>query len=84
MSINDAVEGLSGLLRRLLTEAGAPAANIRFATLVDNLGSAQRVDYAARTIDRATTKDWFVFPWEAMAPGAAIEADAAEVPERIA
>jgi hypothetical protein len=30
------------------------------------------------------TKDWFVFPWEAVAPDAAIEADAAELPDRIA
>ena len=72
------------MLRQLLAEAGAPAGTIRFATLIDNLGSAQRVDYAARTIDRAVTKDWFVFPWEAMAPDAAIAADAAQVPERIA
>lgn len=81
--INDSGRTI-GLLRRLLAEAGAPATNIRFATLIDNLASAQRVDYAARTIDRAVTKDWFVFPWEAMAPNAAIAADAAEVPERIA
>ncbi|WP_375381958.1 phosphoribosyltransferase [uncultured Sphingomonas sp.] len=81
--INDSGRTI-GLLRRLLAEAGAPAGNIRFATLIDNLGSAQRVDYAARTIDRAVTKDWFVFPWEAMAPGTAIAADAAEVPERVA
>ncbi|NJR77244.1 phosphoribosyltransferase [Sphingomonas corticis] len=54
----------------------------RFATLIDNSRSSERVDYAARTIDRATCKDWFVFPWEAMATGSAILADAEEVPER--
>jgi uncharacterized protein len=57
---------------------------IRFATLLDNVASAERVDYAARTLDRRVTKDWFVFPWEAVAPAAAHEADAAEVPDRIA
>jgi hypothetical protein len=58
--------------------------SIRFATLIDNVSSAQTVDYRARTIDRRVTKDWFIFPWEAVAPAEAIEEDAAEVPERIA
>ena len=72
-----------GRLRDGLAAANAVAANHRFATLLDNVTSSQRVDYAARTIDRSVTKDWFIFPWEAVAPGAAIEADAAELPERI-
>jgi hypoxanthine phosphoribosyltransferase len=73
-----------GRLRAGLSSAGAEAAHIRFATLLDNITSQQRVDYAARTIDRSVTKDWFIFPWEAVAPDAAIEADAAELPDRIA
>jgi hypothetical protein len=73
-----------GRLRDGLAAAGAVAANVRFATLLDNVTSSQRVDYAARTIDRSVTKDWFVFPWEAVAPDTAIEADAAELPDRIA
>lgn len=73
-----------GRLRAGLRSAGADAAHIRFATLLDNTTSNQRVDYAARTIDRSVTKDWFIFPWEAVAPDAAIEADAAELPDRIA
>lgn len=73
-----------GRLRAGLSSAGADAAHIRFATLLDNSTSNQRVDYAARTIDRSVTKDWFIFPWEAVAPDAAIEADAAELPDRIA
>ena len=81
--INDSGRTI-GLLRDKLAAAGAPAAHIRFATLIDNVVSAQRVDYRARTIDRTTTKDWYVFPWEAVAPQAAIEDDAAEVPDRIA
>lgn len=73
-----------GKLRALLAEASAAQEHIRFATLLDNIRSTSRVDYRARTIDRAETKDWFVFPWEAVAPDAALEADAAAMPERIA
>jgi len=71
-------------LRAMLAEAGADEGQIRFATLLDNIRSQARVDYRARTIDRAVMKDWFVFPWEAVAPGTSLEADAAAVPERIA
>jgi len=71
-------------LRAKLAAADADMAGVRFATLLDNIVSAQRVDYRARRIDRTVTKDWFVFPWEAVAPAASIEADAAEVPDRIA
>jgi len=60
------------------------AGGVRFATLIDNVRSAERVDYRARTIDRSMTKDWFVFPWEAVAPAQSIADDAAEVPDRIA
>ncbi len=55
-------------LRKALAEAGAVAANVRFAVLIDNIVSAERVDYRFRTIDRSQNKDWFVFPWEAVAP----------------
>jgi hypoxanthine phosphoribosyltransferase len=71
-------------LRAMLAEAQADESRIRFATLLDNIRSTSSVDYRARTIDRAVTKDWFVFPWEAVAPEKALEADAAAVPERIA
>lgn len=80
--INDSGRTI-GHLRDMLTRAGAVPGSVRFATLIDNVGSAQKVDYRARTIDRAITKDWFVLPWEAMAPDSAIQADAEEVPERI-
>jgi hypoxanthine phosphoribosyltransferase len=81
--INDS--GLTiGQIRRTLADAGADAAEVRFATLIDNLGSTQRVDYRARTIDRATLKDWFVFPWEALASDSRIIADAGTVPGRTA
>jgi hypoxanthine phosphoribosyltransferase len=81
--INDSGRTIAQL-RAMLHRANAAEGAVRFATLIDNAGSAQRVDYAARTIDRAVTKDWFVFPWEAMASDSAIAADAAEVPGRIA
>ena len=81
--INDSGRTITHL-RTALAAAGATPGAIRFATLIDNLSSAERIDYTARTIDRRDTKDWFVFPWEAVAPAAAIEDDAAAVPERIA
>ncbi|OYY90296.1 MAG: phosphoribosyltransferase [Sphingomonas sp. 28-66-16] len=81
--IND-TGGTIGRLRTILAEHGAVAGSIRFATLIDNSRSSQTVDYRARTIDRAVTKDWFVFPWEAVAPQTALDDDAAAVPERTA
>lgn len=80
--INDSGRTI-GLLRDRLATAGAPGGSVRFATLIDNAVSVQRVDYRARTIDRTDTKDWFVFPWEALASAERVEADAAQVPERI-
>jgi hypoxanthine phosphoribosyltransferase len=81
--INDSGRTIAQL-RTLLEQAGAVKGAVRFATLIDNRGSAARVEWAARTIDRAVTKDWFVFPWEALAPATSIAADAAAVPERTA
>ena len=81
--INDSGRTI-GLLRAMLAQAGATEGSVRFATLLDNVSSTQRIHYAARAIDRRVTKDWFVFPWEAVAPAQAIADDAQEVPERIA
>lgn len=81
--INDSGRTI-GVLRAALARGGAVEGAVRFATLLDNRVSAQRIDYRARTIDRTHTKDWYVFPWEALAPPDAIADDAAEVPERIA
>jgi len=81
--INDSGRTIAKL-RKALAEADAAPNSVRFATLIDNVSSDQRVEYRARTIDRRVTKDWFVFPWEAVAPPDAIAEDAAEVPERIA
>lgn len=71
-------------LRQGLATAGAVADHVRFATVLDNVRSIERVEYAFRTIDRATDKDWFVFPWESVAPVGQLQADADAVPERIA
>lgn len=80
--INDSGRTIAQV-RGALIAAGA-GDGVRFATLLDNAVSAERVDYRARTIDRRVTKDWFVFPWEAVAPAARIAEDAAEVPDRLA
>jgi hypoxanthine phosphoribosyltransferase len=80
--INDSGRTI-GVLRAALAKGGAVEGAVRFAVLLDNSVSAERVDYSARTIDRTVTKDWYVFPWEALAPAEAIAGDAAEVPERI-
>ena len=81
--INDSGRTITHL-RTALAAADAVPGAVRFATLIDNESSAERVDYRHRTIDRQVTKDWFVFPWEAVAPAASLEGDAAAVPERIA
>ena len=81
--INDSGRTITHL-RRALAEAGAVEGAVRFAMLIDNLSSAERIDYSARQIDRQVTKDWFVFPWEAVAPATTIADDAAAVPERTA
>ena len=73
-----------GKLRAALATAGAARDHVRFATLLDNKRSSETVEYRAELIDRNERKDWFVFPWEAVAPQSSLEADAAEVPERIA
>ena len=64
--------------------AAGIAENVRYAVLIDNVASAERVEYRARTIDRRITKDWFVFPWEAVADRESVLRDATAVPERIA
>ncbi|RYY26813.1 MAG: phosphoribosyltransferase [Sphingomonadales bacterium] len=81
--INDSGKTI-GEIRAALMAEGAVADRIRFAVLMDNSQSSQKVEYGARRIDRTVQKDWFVFPWEAMAPREALTEDAMEVPERIA
>jgi len=80
--INDSGGTIEGL-RAALAAAGAIAACVRFAVLIDNVSSSASVDYRARSIDRRTTKDWFVFPWEAVAPTRQVIEDALSEPHRI-
>ncbi|RJF85392.1 phosphoribosyltransferase [Sphingomonas cavernae] len=81
--INDSGRTIAHV-RGAIREAGGVADNIHYAVLIDNIVSTERVDYCARRIDRTVTKDWFVFPWEAVADRESVLRDAAEVPERIA
>lgn len=81
--INDSGKTI-GEIRAMLAAGGALPDQLRIAVLLDNIRSSQRVDYAFRTIDRDVQKDWFVFPWEAMASPESLAADALEIPERIA
>ncbi|MFD1951380.1 phosphoribosyltransferase [Sphingomonas arantia] len=81
--INDSGATIASLRDRLAA-AGGLTENVRFAVLIDNIGSRASVDYRHRRIDRATNKDWFVFPWEAVAPQTSLAADADAVPGRIA
>ena len=81
--IND-TGGTIERVRAMLTAAGAVEAAVRFGVLIDNIGSQARVHYRARTIDRVVTKDWFVFPWEAVAPTSTVVEDARLVTERTA
>ncbi|MET0374293.1 MAG: phosphoribosyltransferase domain-containing protein, partial [Rhizorhabdus sp.] len=67
-------------VKAALAEAGGSPDNVRFATLIDNIVSAERVDYRFRTIDRGTNKDWFVFPWEQLSPVDKVIEDSAVVP----
>ncbi|MEV5021217.1 phosphoribosyltransferase [Sphingobium sp. LMA1-1-1.1] len=79
--INDSGRTINAVRHAL---AAAPAGSARFAVLMDNIRSAASVDYCADRIDRSVTKDWFVFPWEAVANRDSILADWSDVPERTA
>jgi hypoxanthine phosphoribosyltransferase len=81
--INDS-GGTISYLRRAIDGAGGVSENVRFAVLLNNIRSTAKVDYWSRTIDRSETKDWFIFPWEAMAPSETHLEEAAEIPARIA
>lgn len=80
--INDSGRTI-GEIRQALAHHDAEMPNIRFAVLLDNIRSTQRVEYRARAIDRRVDKDWFVFPWEAMMRPEKLIDEATEVPERL-
>ncbi len=71
-------------IKRALSEAGGNLDNVRIATLIDNMVSAEKIDYCFRKIDRSVNKDWFVFPWEQLSPVDKVIEDSAVVPERLA
>jgi uncharacterized protein len=89
MLVVDDINDSGRTINRLRDAIGARHGNgrgdgPRFAVLMDNIRSAARVDYRAETIDRAVTKDWFVFPWEKVASRTSILADWGEAPDRTA
>lgn len=81
--INDTGGTIITLREAIASRSGSGNAP-RVAVLIDNIRSAARVEYRARTIDRAVEKAWFVFPWEQMAPRDTLVTEALEVPERLA
>lgn len=81
----DDINDSGGTINRLRDAMGGLDAGVlRFAVLMDNVRSAASVEYRAETIDRAVTKDWFIFPWEKAANRASILADWGEEPGRTA
>lgn len=80
--INDTGKTIAHL-RATLRDNGGDLGNVRFAVLIDNESSCETVDYASRTIDRRVDKDWFVFPWEAVAPNETLAEEAREDPDRL-
>jgi hypoxanthine phosphoribosyltransferase len=80
--INDSGSTINYLREAVLRHGDT--GGLRFAVLIDNRRSLATVDYRARTIDRSVNKDWFVFPWEAVAMRSTLVQEAREVPERLA
>ena len=70
-------------LRAAIRDNGGNPANARVAVLINNVSSAETVEYAASTIDRTVDKDWFVFPWESVAPRETLAEEAMEDPDRL-
>ena len=81
--INDSGSTITALRRTLIAQGGV-IDHVRVAVLIDNIRSQAKADYRARTIDRATDKRWFVFPWEQMADLRTLIDEAQAVPERLA
>jgi len=81
--INDSGKTILALKAAILGAGGVDTC-LRIGVLIDNVRSPAKVDYRARSIDRAEDKSWFVFPWEAMAPRETLIEEAEEVPERLA
>ena len=80
--INDSGKTIA-YLRKTMRDNGGDPANLRFAVLIDNKSSCETVEYASRVIDRTVDKDWFVFPWESVAPQTVLTEEAQEDPDRL-
>lgn len=80
--INDSGKTIAYLRAAIRDNDGNPD-NVRFAVLVNNASSCETVDYASRGIDRRVDKDWFIFPWESVAPQEVIAEEALEDPDRL-
>jgi hypoxanthine phosphoribosyltransferase len=81
--INDSGSTIS-YIRNAVASRCPDGARLRFAVLIDNIRSVAQVEYRSRTIDRSIEKDWFVFPWEAVARREAVIREAEAVPARLA
>jgi xanthine phosphoribosyltransferase len=71
-------------LRQAIERQGGVEDHVRVAVLINNSRSKAKAEFFAAEINRDVDKDWFVFPWEAVAPRTAIEDEAVSVPERLA
>ena len=80
--INDSGSTIA-YLRRAIVEHGGDPARVRVAVLINNRRSLAAVDYWSRVIDRDVDKQWYVFPWESVAPRQALLDEAVSVPERL-
>ena len=80
--INDSGKTIAQM-RAAIRDNGGDARNVRVAVLINNLSSSVCAEYAASTIDRRTDKDWFVFPWESVAPSETLTEEALEDPDRL-
>jgi len=80
--INDSGKTIAHLRAAIRDNGGNPA-NARVAVLINNVSSAETVEYSASTIDRTVDKDWFVFPWESVAPRETLAEEALEDPDRL-
>ena len=80
--INDSGKTIAHMRAAIRDNGGEPE-NVRLAVLIDNASSTETVDYAAARIDRRVDKDWYVFPWESVAPQEVLAEEAREDPDRL-
>ncbi|HEX9932501.1 MAG TPA: phosphoribosyltransferase family protein [Allosphingosinicella sp.] len=81
--INDS-GGTINFLRAAIEAKTDEPEGLRVAVLVHNVRSRARAEYHGSEIDRGADKNWYVFPWEAVAPRATLTEEAQAVPERLA